>query len=126
MGVKHTRFVTDAGDFLLGSDGRTVSDTTVRTMALVLLTMHRGLYWAAPELGSNLFKLHTLDEAQVKFLPYCKQALEPLIADERVTEVDLGPYGVQQDPRTGWMAGHLQLLVPEGDIIDIQALPVGR
>lgn len=83
------------------------TDTLANAVYLRLMTP-LGSYWADPTLGS---KLHTLkrekDTARIAVLArqYAEQALEPLIADGRATNITI----TTSRPQPGWLALHVEV-----------------
>lgn len=78
------------------------------------LTTPLGSYWADPSLGSRLHELQReKDKTRVALLArqYAEQALEPLIADGRASDIDVST----EQPGNGWLRLLIEVTAATGE-----------
>ncbi|WP_334158725.1 phage GP46 family protein [Oryzomicrobium sp.] len=78
------------------------------------LTTPLGSYWADPSLGSRLHELQReKDKTRVALLArqYAEQALEPLIADGRASDIEVST----EQPGNGWLHLLIEVAAATGE-----------
>jgi len=103
----------NSGDLSLDEKGALVRDYSIASRCRLRLKTRRGKWVHDPNIGSRLHELRTLKQAKRKLLPYCKEALEELIAEGLVTKVELGE--MVADEYTNRLEAEIFIYEPGGD-----------
>ena len=118
----YTIEITDLKDNSI-TDGQLTHDLSVASQARFRLLCKRGQWSADPDMGSRFFSLKNLKGARENALSYAKEALQPLIDDNRITSVSIGDIGI--NPISGLLAVQIFIDTPGETMVDLGSFQIG-
>lgn len=98
-------------------------DYTIQSRVRFRLTCRREQWWANADVGSRLYTLNTLGQAQIQAQEFCEEAVQDLL--DRGELISITVTEVTQDPIAGTLQAAVVLEVPDGEAIDLGLIPVG-
>jgi phage gp46-like protein len=121
--AEYTLDISDEKDNTLTADNELLRDYTIQSRVRFRLTCRREQWWADKDMGSRLYTLNTLGQAQAQAQQFCEEAVQDLIDDGELLAITVTE--IEEDPIAGTLLAAVQLDVPEGEAIDLGLIPVG-